>query len=603
MGYTLPFTAYPEPRTEQSRKFFPGGLDLIRNKDAPGLKDAFGLDGDLPNLELAEAVWDALVELGCGLPDGERPLPMRPWQGAALRLFILHSHASLQGARQGTGKTFVAALVIACHLLLGSSVTVAMPTYRQTGAILIRRVRLFMQLLEPVMGFKCTTANNHETAWDNGARLNVLSTGSGARRGTQGWTCRVMVIDESQDLKWEDLAWFMPLVAMAMKQKRGRLLMLGVGANDLAAPTLARRHPGYASLVLDDATIGELDRMRRAQLPPGHPELREDSWAEFFAAERELWDEDKYRQFYMCQAPGSGQRKVFDRVPGMVAAGASPVDLQASEASHSGERGRADVYSAMSVENRWSDVGALTGGAPALPVFSQPKHYLGVDVGKQIDQTVIAILQQLGRHYNLVDCIRLPLGMSYTEQARELAALARAWGCPPGRFAVEVNGPGMALYDVLTDPASPAVWNAVPVAMTTPRKQRAVQLLNSDARHGLFGVAEIPLKGNRVADSRPVAAGAPPVDLRASAASQIGERGRADMYSPLFVENGGLLTRTLTGGAPALPTVHYRGPTIRQHLAALQQYSTHDGVVTYEHSDILSALLVARTSMDEASSV
>jgi hypothetical protein len=47
----------------------------------------------------------------------------------------------------------------------------------------------------------------------------------------------------------------------------------------------------------------------------------------------------------------------------------------------------------------------------------------------------------------------------------------------------------------------------------------------------------------------------------------------------------------------------YRGPTIRQHLAALSQFSTHDGAVTYEHSDILSALLVARTSMDVAGSV
>jgi hypothetical protein len=589
-----------------ARLMFPGGLDRIRDKDAPALKEAFALDGDLPSLELAEAVWDALVELGGDLPEGDRPQPMRPWQGAALRLFIIHSHASLQGARQGAGKTFVAALVIACHLLLGSSVTVAMPTYRQAGSILVRRVRLFMQLLGPELHFKCTTCNQDETAWDNGARLSVLTTGSGGRRGTQGWTSRVVVIDESQDLKWEDLAWFMPLVALAMKQKRGRMLMLGVGASDLAAPAMARRHPGYASLVLDDATISELDRMRRAQLPPGHPELREDSWADFFAAERELWDEDKYRQFYMCQAPGSGQRKVFDRVPEMVdvdtfgTAGRMPA--YGATLGKDGPLGASDLH--FSTSNSLPGYSLQGRHISGLAVrSSELQYFLGVDVGKQVDQTVVAILEQLGQSYNLVDCIRLPLGMSYIEQARELAALARAWGCPPGRFAVEVNGPGMALYDVLTDPSSPAVWNAVPVAMTTPRKQRAVQLLNADARHGLFGVAEIPLKGSRVADSRPVAAGAPPVDLHASGASHFGEDGRAEVYSSTMNENSRLVARSLTGGAPALPMTLYRGPTIRQHLAALSQFSTHDGAVTYEHSDILSALLVARTSMDVAGSV
>ncbi|HET6344603.1 MAG TPA: DEAD/DEAH box helicase family protein, partial [Myxococcota bacterium] len=358
MTYTLPITSYPEPRSEFARLLFPGGVDMLKNRDAAGLKRHFDLADGLPSLEFAEAVWDALIELGQSLPEDDRPGPMRPWQGAAVRLFIQNSHASLQGARQGAGKTFVAALVIACHLLLGSSVSVAMPTYRQGTSILIRRVRLFMQLLAGPCGLKRTVCNVDETQWDNGARLSVLSTSPGGRRGTQGWTCRVMVIDESQDLKWDDLAWFMPLVALAMKQKRGRLLMLGVGAGDLAAPAMARHHPGYASLVLDDATISELDRMRRRQLPPGHPELMEDSWADFFAAERGLWDEDKYRQFYMCQAPGSGQRKVFDRVPEMVVTEAFP-------------SGRGEVYPAASVEDKWMGLGTLTGAAPALPVVQQ----------------------------------------------------------------------------------------------------------------------------------------------------------------------------------------------------------------------------------------
>ena len=42
---------------------------------------------------------------------------------------------------------------------------------------------------------------------------------------------------------------------------------------------------------------------------------------------------------------------------------------------------------------------------------------------------------------------------------------------------------------------------------------------------------------------------------------------------------------------------------MRQHLAALSLYSTDDGVLTFEHSDVLSALLVARAAREETRSV
>ena len=99
-----------------------------------------------------------------------------------------------------------------------------------------------------------------------------------------------------------------------------------------------------------------------------------------------------------------------------------------------------------------------------------PTYFLGVDVGKTRDQTVIAVLEKRGSCANLVDVVRLPLGLPYSQQARELAALARQWRCPPTRMLVEVNGPGMALLDTLTDGYSPPVWNAEGVVMSHTRK-------------------------------------------------------------------------------------------------------------------------------------
>jgi hypothetical protein len=602
MSNTSTVTAAP---ADLQRALFPSGLGRLTNRSATDLHTEFHLDRGLPSLEFAGAVWDALVVLGSELPEHLRPLPPRPWQVASLQLLLEYSHASLQGARQGAGKTFVAALVVACHLLLGSSVTVAMPTYRQTEGILVRRALLFMELLAPHLGLTRLTCNRHEATWSNGARLMTLSTSTGGRRGTQGWTSRVVLIDESQDVKWRDLAWFMPLVAIAMKQRCGRFLLVGVGASDLAAPSQARQMPEYASLVLDDATISEIDRIWRAQLPPGSAELDEDSWAQFFSHERAICEEDFYRQFYMCQPPGSGQRKVFERVPEMV--GVDTLGAADGTSAYGPESGVMSLESGLAqrqdprLTTQDSGLSSLAGyslqgrhiSGPAARC-SDTKYILGVDVGKQRDQTVVAVLEQVGQSCNLIDCVRLPLGMAYTEQAQQLAALARQWGCPPGPFAVEVNGPGQALYDVLVDPAHPPIWHALPVMMTPQRKLATVTRLNADMRHGLFGVAEIPLRGSRVVDSSPVGTG--------PALSAVWTRPAASVAGYIADSAGAVQTADAAGGVPTRHS-HYRGPTIRQHLANLSLFSTADGVLTWEHSDILSALIVARAALDDARSV
>ncbi|MDQ3024175.1 MAG: terminase family protein [bacterium] len=527
----------------------PDALGRLGNKTPEQLAADFELSNSMPSHDFADTVWRALIQRGAELPEDIRPGPPRPWQSAALHLQLDFAYSSLQGARQGAGKTFVAALVIACHLLLGSSVTVAMPTYRQGSSILVRRVLLFMQLLEGLVQIKRTCCNKDESAWDNGARLTTLSTSSGGRRGTQGWTSRVVVIDESHEVAWRDMAWFMPLVALAMKRGCGRIMLLGVGADELKAPAQARLMPEYASLVLDDATLCEIDRQHRSRLPDGHPELLEQSWSDFFERERALWDEDYYRQFYQCESPGASRRKIFERVPEMAV---------------------------------FNDVAAAT-----------VEHFLGVDVGKQRDQTVVAVLEKRGQLCNLVDVVRLPLGLPYSQQARELAALAKQWNCPPGRFAVEVNGPGQALLDVLVDWIGPSVPHATGMVMTTQRKIATIAALQSDIRHGVFGVAQIPLRGSRVGESG--VAGPNPVGT-AVRLSAVGTpfMASASMNSSTLADR---LTPVSTSRDPCL------GPTIRQHLAALGQVSTDEGAVSFDHSDILSALIVARSSMFEIVSI
>jgi len=582
-----------------------GYLDpRLRQATPQLLTERFGLQHALPSFAFAYAVWGALIRLGSERPDDQRPGPPRPWQLAELALFLDHSHASLQGARQGAGKTFVAALVIACHLLLGSSVTVSMPTYRQGSSILIRRVLLFMQLLETSAGLRRTTCNAHESAWDNGARLTALSTSAGGRRGTQGFTSRVVVIDESHELRWQHMSWFLPLVALAMKRGHGRLLLLGVGSDDDHAPARARDLPGYASLVLDDATLSQLDALHRAALPPGDPELDEMSWADFFAQEREVWDEEYYRQFYMCQAPGSGQRRIFERVPELVGL------VGGTDARACGNR--PDTWPGAHQRAVEQFNGSATGGG----AYATSEYVFGIDVGKQRDQTVVAILESRGAYSNMVDCVRLPLGMPYTQQGRELAALWRAWRYP--RVCIELNGPGAGLCDVLSDPLDLRIDGVQGLVLDEPRKRGVLLELLRDMRRGLFGVGHIPLKGTRVSESGVGYVGTPfmvsAVGTRVSAsanARRVEQPSLAVKDSevpissalPIFDRHGGLSHHmSPTADTPA-PVPAYFGPTIRDHLIELRQTASDDGRIVYDHSDILSALIIARCALQGVVSI
>jgi hypothetical protein len=81
-----------------------------------------------------------------------------------------------------------------------------------------------------------------------------------------------------------------------------------------------------------------------------------------------------------------------------------------------------------------------------------PRYYVGVDIGQSVDPTAVSILEPSGRGFDCVHLERLPLGMSYPSQVRNLYELCNRsplYGASL-RLALDATGVGRPIFDMFS---------------------------------------------------------------------------------------------------------------------------------------------------------
>lgn len=341
-----------------------------------------------------EMILRLLIDATQNLPEGEQPGWWRPWQPVIFESFLRFSLVILQGCRQAVGKTFLAGLLAVIYIVLGYRVVVGMPSLRQGSRILLERILRWMMCLEGVLGLKRRIDNALEVVWTNGGALMALSTNEAAAKGVQGYTCALLILDEGHETIDDLFATYSPLVAIAMKEGYGAIVILGVGGT-ADSVIEKKKDAGYHVEFWDDCAVLQMDP----------------SWGPYFEQQKRELTADGYDKMYRCLPVSAGERYLFPQ-----------------------------LLDAVNFKGTW-----------------RSHDVVGIDVGKRADATVLARATVSGDAI-IVEDFHAWRGTTYPTQAREIAeylgprALGDGINTPTllGRdTAIEVNGPGEGLADCL----------------------------------------------------------------------------------------------------------------------------------------------------------
>lgn len=386
------------------------------------------------SLKAIEGLLLLLIKLTRHLPAGERPGYWRAWQARIFEALLEHERAIVQGCRQAVGKTYIAALLAVVYIILGYRVVIGMPSLRQSSRILLRRVLLWLSALERPLGLRRLINNQYEVEWNNGGALLALSTNEAAARGVQGYTCALLILDEGHETFDEYFGTYSPLVAIAMRDGYGAIVILGVGG--FADSVIERKKAaGYHLEFWPAARIVELD----------------ESWRIYFEQQKRELTSEAYDKYFNCLPVVAGGRYVFDRLV-------------------------AFADSAGQVE---------------------PTYYFGVDVGKIIDTTSLLVVEERLPAVNVIDW-RTWQGVNYIDQAQACAEHIGRYEYSPYNVAVEVNGPGEGFADALSKIYPFHCLARVKTTDAPPgfRKTGWIKGLQKVASAGMFGVVDSRLRAN-----------------------------------------------------------------------------------------------------------
>lgn len=376
-----------------------------------------------------EMILQLLIHTTRNLPEADRPGAWRPWQSRIIQSFINYPLVALQGCRQATGKTFLAAIWAICFILLGYRVEVGLPSLRQGSRILLRKIHLWMLCLERELGMRRDVKNTLEIEWDNGGGLMALSTNEQAERGVQGYTCSLQIIDEAHEALDDYFGNYSPHAAIALKEGYGSRILLGVGGIPASVMEHKKELPHYHLEFWDDDAILKMDP----------------SWEKYFQDQQLELTPEKYNQMFKLRKVTTGGRALFPN---------------------------------------------LLERAPVMTQFP-PRYIFGIDVGKRKDATIVAsweirpssiVAQQMAA--NLVEAYEIP-GSDYMEQAHSIIKYVDSNYLYSQRdIAIELNGPGEVLRDVLGELG----WRMINgIWITGQYKEALLKLMQSGVRQKWIG--------------------------------------------------------------------------------------------------------------------
>ncbi len=315
------------------------------------------------------------------------------WQIDVVHHIIRNFYCTLQGPSQFTGKSFCLSLILAAGILLGVRTVIAMPTLRQGGRILMREALKRIVPFERALGdgLKRTVNNTLEVVWSNGAVLMCLSADDAAQKGIEGYTFHWLVWDEAHGSTKEQLAVFLSRLGVAVAEGTARVILLGIIPEipDALIDVMQQEPANYKPIVIDDERIMRDAPRYRAGLETYKRQMPTNAYLRFYGMKR---------------VPLTGMHYIL---PGLAREGKP----------------------------------RFLGGRSAKT--------LGVDIGRTSDRTVCTVFERAQGLTIWHTPLILPQDMDTGRQAAEIAALAREEGIPSRDCAIEYNGVGVGVGDVL----------------------------------------------------------------------------------------------------------------------------------------------------------
>jgi hypothetical protein len=367
-----------------------------------------------------------------------------PWQREAVQAMCDFPEVVIQGSRQVFGKTFCVGLFEAARIIAGNTVTIGYPTLTQGTRLLgertIANVNRFGDTMEQLTGRKFWKKSREQTTYQRWAlmedlthegKLYSLSANEISIHVPEGYTTDDLDLDESHRLTQKTLGIFEPFTDIAAEQGNAHIVYLGVGGHK-------------ASLI---ETKKHQDGVKVVRWPASRIVAAEPRWAEVFDKRRASLSDWQWRQHYEVLQSTEGMRLMFpDPIPESIST------------------------------QEWQRRG-LT-----------PVLFFGIDVGKEIDATVLKVIAVInsdsGKIINEIDTLTLP-GCDYPDQGQILFDYVNSrYNWRAENIICETNGVGNPFRDILN---KAGFRNIRGIFTTDDLKEGFWNQMNVMIREGRFG--------------------------------------------------------------------------------------------------------------------
>lgn len=330
------------------------------------------------------------------------------------------------------GKTHLDALTATAFLVHGGSVIQAMPTMAQGKTILFRDTSGMVNAIKerlPRGAMRVETDTKTEKSYSNGAKFQLVSVEQmkDEEHPPEGYRAELIIIDEGHRATEKILGICTPMLFWARKAGVAKLLISGVGGHRLSLIE-AMKKKGY--------TVARATPDMILQADPSFQKV-------FDEFKGELTDIE-YRQHILCEQVSEGMQKMFG--PILHAEPLSPVDI---------------------------------------PKFGE-NILFGIDVGRSSDRTCIAVLRRRAGYTDLIGTYYTTGPFTTREnngQDVRIFSYIDQHLYNPGNIAIEVNGLGYGLWDILKKDMFIAIQG---VPLTYKLKRQLVDMLTRDIREGIF---------------------------------------------------------------------------------------------------------------------
>lgn len=354
------------------------------------------------------------------------------WQKSAAYHIANDSDVIIQGPRQAMGKTHLGALIAAGYLIAGGSVIQGMPTLQQGKTLLFRRTSQMVTNIKarlPRGVMRVETDTTTEKSYSNGATFQLVSAEQMKDKDhpPEGYTCDCLIIDEGHRATEEILGICLPFLFHAKREGTDKTVILGVGGHRLSLIE-AMKKKGFSPKRVTPDIITAAD--------PTYQVVFDDF--------KQKLTDTEYRQHILCEQVSEGMQKMFG--PILAAEPLAPVDI---------------------------------------PKFGE-NILFGIDVGRSSDRTCIAVLRRRAGYTDLIGTYYTTGPFTTREnngQDVRIFSYIDQHLYNPGNIAIEVNGLGYGLWDILKKDMFIAIQG---VPLTYKLKRQLVDMLTRDIREGIF---------------------------------------------------------------------------------------------------------------------